>query len=290
VIVQVSRQTRSGAGDNFGMRFFPCSDVAMYFAHLVSLTPAFASQVGAFTTCDQPYTSGGVTSTECRKEVEIHLTAGTVIGTAGGPSFPGIDFGGADRRAPTLQFVNPGRSYGSDHSFGQNNTICPLDYFVVSVGDALRARLGRGAERRTIAPICGSVMQDVVNTAQGRWYFDNSVQEDPHLALAHENVDPRLGVISSGTSIPSLTAGARIFTPVSTGRVPGRVNTDFSAVTADGFIYCYETFSPSPPPPARHVLVQLVSPTRVRIEGVTGALCGDPSSWAFTTGAREFSR
>ena len=32
------------------------------------------------------------------------------------------------------------------------------------------------------------------------------------------------------------------------------------------------------------------SPTRVRIEGVLGATCGDPSAWAFTSGAREFAR
>src|SRR6185436_19954562 len=211
--------------------------------------------------CDPPYTSGGITSTECHKQVEIQLPAGTVIGTAGGPSIPGIDFGGADRRVTALAFVNPARSYGSDTDFGQNHTICPLDYFVADVAEALRARLGRGAQRRTMEPTCGSIMQDVANTAQGRWYFDNTVQDDPHLALAHENVDPRLGVISSGTSIPSLSSGARVFTPATTGRV----NLDFQLVTSDGLIYCYEAFSTSPPP-LRHVLIQLVSSARVKIE------------------------
>jgi hypothetical protein len=127
-------------------------------------------------------------------------------------------------------------------------------------------------------------MQDVPNTAQGRWFFDNSLQDDPHLALAHDNGDPRIGVISAGTSIPSLPVGARNFTPVTTGRI----NVDFPLVTANGQIYCYQNFGGAPP--ARHVLLQLVSASRVRIEGVLGALCGDPTTWTFTSGAREFMR
>jgi hypothetical protein len=288
LITEVSKQTRSGGGPNdgvnYGMKFFPCADVFMYFSHIVTLSPDLTTRVGAITDCDPPSTVGGITSIECNKIIQIRLTAGTLIGTVGGPSFPGVDFGGADRRVPKLAFVNPARSYGNNHNFGQNNTICPVDYFVPAVAGALRARLGRNGTTRTIPPVCGSVMQDVPNTAQGRWFFDNTVQEDPHLALAHDNGDPRLGTISAGTSIPSLPVGARNFTTVTTGRV----NLDFPLVTADGQIYCYQNLVFGPP--ARHVLIQLISATRVRIEGVLGATCGDPATWVFTSGAREFTR
>ena len=288
-VTEVSKQTRSGGspndGVNYGLRFFPCADVWMYFSHLTSLSPDFASRVGAITECEPPSTSGGFTNVECRKGVEITLSAGTLIGTIGGPSFPGVDFGGADRRVPELPFVNPARSYGNGQPFGQNRTICPLDYFAPTVAEALRARLGRNGITRTIAPVCGTIMQDVANTAQGRWYFDNTLQDDPHLALAHDNGDPRLGVISTGTSIPGLPVSARNFTPVTTGHV----NRDFGLVTADGQIYCYENFQLFAPP-ARHVLLQLISPTRVRIDGLLGAPCGDSSTWAFTASAREFTR
>jgi len=290
VITEVSKQTRSGGGPNdginYGMKFFPCADVFMYFAHLVTLRAEFAAQVGAITNCDPPYSTGGITSVACNKLVHISLAAGTVIGTAGGPTFPGIDNGGADRRVPQLAFVNQARSYGNNQSFGQNRTICPVDYFVPAVANALRARFGRSGVTRTIPPVCGTLMQDVPNSAQGRWYFDNTVQDDPHLALAHDNADPRLGVISSGTSIPSLPVGARGFTPVASGRI----NLDFSLVTSDGLVYCYQTFTPLPPPPSRHVLIQLTSTTRLRIEGVIGAACGDPTTWTFSAGAREFTR
>ena len=290
VIVEVTKQTRTGGGQsdgvNYGLRFFPCADVAMYFAHLITLSAELASQVGQITECDPPSSSGGITSAECRKRVEINLAAGAQIGTAGGTAFPGIDYGGADSRTPELAFVNPGRSYGSGQGFGQSHTICPVDYFVPAVASALRAKFGRNGVRRTIAPVCGTIMQDVANTAQGRWYFDNTARDDPHLALAHDNGDPRIGVISAGISIPSLPTGAREFTPATSGRV----NLDFPLVTNDGSIYCYQTFSPSPPPPLRHVLIQLTSPTQLRIEGVIGATCGDPSTWTFTSGAKDFTR
>ena len=67
------------------------------------------------------------------------------------------------------------------------------------------------------------------------------------------------------------------------------MNLDFPLVTANGQIYCYQSFVPSGPVP-RHVLLQLVSASRVRIDGVLGGSCGDPSTWVFTPGAREFTR
>lgn len=65
----------------------------------------------------------------------------------------------------------------------------------------LSALLGRFTLRRIIAPTCGTIMQDIAGTAQGRWFFDTSSGEDRHLALVHDNVDPRVGVFSVGTSL-----------------------------------------------------------------------------------------
>ena len=293
VVTGVTKSTRTAGGTadatDYGITFFPCADVIMFFAHIVALSADLSAKVGALTVCDAPYSTGGTTAVDCRKTVEISLAAGASIGTVGGPTNPGVDYGGNDRRVPPLAFVNPSRSYGGGSSFGQNNVVCPLDYFVPAVATALRARLGGNGVTRTIPPVCGTVMQDLANTAQGRWYFDNTTRDDAHLALAHDNVDPRLGVISAGTSIPSLPSLAgdvRTFTPSASGRV----NTDFPMVTADNQIYCYQTFRGNVSPPARHVLIQLLSPTRVRIDGIVGATCGDPATWAFSSGAREFSR
>jgi len=52
VIANIQQQTSTGAGlptvVDYGMTFFPCSDVMMTFAHLTSVTPALLSQAGSF--------------------------------------------------------------------------------------------------------------------------------------------------------------------------------------------------------------------------------------------------
>jgi len=290
IIRSVLRVTRTGGGGpdvtDYAMRFFPCADVFMYFGHVLTLAPDIVAQVGSFTSCDPPQSIGGYTYVRCEKVVEIPVRAGGLLGTYGGALGFTLDYGGYDRRVPEAAFVDPARSYGSGQDFGQNRTICPLDYFVPAVAAALRAKLGGNGKVRTAEPICGTIMQDLANTAQGRWYFDATPQEDPHLALIHDNVDPSVGLFSIGTSIPSLPTSTRLFVPATTGRV----NRDFPGVTPDGVIYCYQNFTQQPPPPFRHILLQLTAPATVRIEGVLGTLCGDPSTWSFTAGARNFSR
>ena len=286
VVSEVSRRTRlSGAPSviEYSMVFFPCADLNLYFGNVV-LTTELEARIGAFGQCQQS-SAGGSTYESCTKRLNLKLTAGSLIGTMGGDNGNTIDFGGYDRRVPQLPFINPARSYGTGTEFGHNRTICPIDYFVASVVSALRTKFGNDRLRRTMEPLCGTIMQDLPNTAQGRWFFNETMQDDPHLALVHDNIDPRVAVISVGNSIPSLPTRYWGFTPAASGRV----NADFPRVTADGLRYCYQTFVGATSP-IRHVLIQLVSATRVRIEGFTGALCGDPSTWAFTAGAREFAR
>jgi hypothetical protein len=285
-VSEVTRQTRlSGAASviDYSMTFFPCADLSLYFAHVV-LTPELLAEIGPFGTCNQ-YVAGGDTYESCAKRVNLKLKAGALIGAMGGTFGNVLDFGGYDRRVAQLPFVNQARSYGNGTEFGQNRTICPVDYFVVSVASWLRGKFGTSSKRRTVDPLCGTIMQDVPNTAQGRWFFNDTPQDEPHLALAHDNIDPRIGVISVGTSVPSLPPRYWGFTPAATGRV----NADFPRVTVDGLTYCYENFL-NATQPIKHVLVQLISATRVRIEGFAGALCGNESTWAFTAGAREFAR
>ncbi len=286
VVSEVSRLTRLSGPPSvieYSMVFFPCADLNLYFGNVV-LTTELEARIGAFENCQQS-SNGGNTFESCTKRLNLKLTAGSLIGTMGGDNGNTIDFGGYDRRVPQLPFINPARSYGNGTEFGHNRTICPVDYFVPSVASALRAKLGTDRLRRTVEPLCGTIMQDLPNTAQGRWFFNETMQDDPHLGLVHDNIDPRIAVISVGNSIPSLPTRYWGFTPAASGRV----NADFSRVTADGQTYCYQTFVGATSP-IRHVLIQLISATRVRIEGFTGALCGDPSTWAFTAGAREFAR
>jgi hypothetical protein len=146
----------------------------------------------------------------------------------------------------------------------------------------MRAKLGAGTLRRTVPPLCGEVAQDVPNSAAGRWFRPGSptYPEDPHLALAHDNVNPANGVFSVGTSIPSLPAGTYAFTPASSGRV----NLDFRFVTTVGELECYQVSG------NRRIVVQLASATRLRISPFGTGTCGDPATWTLGTGAVEFER
>ena len=123
---------------------------------------------------------------------------------------------------------------------------------------------------------------DVANTASGRWFRPGSptYPEDPHLALAHDNYQPALAAFSVGTSIPSLPTGVYTFTPASTGRV----NLDFQYVTTIGETECYSTSR------NQRVLLQLVSASRLRVEGIGPGACGDPATWVLGAGAVEFER
>ncbi|MFN8581258.1 MAG: hypothetical protein U0163_09820 [Gemmatimonadaceae bacterium] len=266
---------------DYTITFFPCADLRVYFAHVATLRPEFAATVGSMdVSCNAPYTTGGITVQQCYKNVTIPVVAGDTFATGGGG-----DFGAYDRRTAPLAFINQTR-IGGDGPYGQLHTVCPLDYFEPNVRVALEAKLGRWGltQRRTIAPVCGTIMQDVPNTAQGRWFFDATQTEDPHLALVHDNVDPTQAVFSVGTSVPGLSVGTYSFTPSPTAA--GHHNVDFGLVTADGAVYCYDTSFPT----ARRVLVQLVTASRLRIEGASGATCGAGPSWSMSSAAAEYSR
>ncbi|MBM4438512.1 MAG: hypothetical protein FJ029_15100 [Actinobacteria bacterium] len=110
----------------------------------------------------------------------------------------------------------------------------------------------------------------------------------------HDYVEPAEPVISTGTSVPRLRVGLYSFTP----RASGRVNRDFSQVTPDGQIYCYEAFRTGRTAgglnlgqPPGIVLLALADPYTLRIEVQTDrAVCGEPAGWAFTSAATAFER
>ena len=281
-IVQAMLQKRTGGGqpefDDYGLDFYPCATQHFYFAHISSISASLAAQLGPLdASCNSPYMTGGFTFQQCRKTVKVELAAGDTIGTAGGPGQGALDLGLIDDASAPLPFVDPARVNANTL-----HAACPVDQFVTAVRDSLRVRFKVNGNQRTIPPVCGTVMQDVANTAQGRWYFDATTNEDHHLALVHTNWDPTIGAFSIGTSVPGTTATTMFFTPSTTSRT----NRDFNLVTADGIIYCYQLTNFS-----GHVFTQLVSNIQVKIEVfASGATCGDSSTWAFTASAATFDR
>ncbi|HEY5544668.1 MAG TPA: hypothetical protein VIK50_01325 [Gemmatimonadaceae bacterium] len=282
VVTEVLVQHRTGGGqpdlDDYSVTFFPCADVMIQLGHVARLGTQFSAKVGALDgECAAPYPTGGFTYQQCRKSVNVSMAAGEAIGVTGGT----LDVFARDRRV-NVSWANPARLSDAVGDFGDRHVACAIDYFVAPIGDQLRSKLGtQGAVRRT-PPVCGDVAQDVVNTAAGRWFQPGSptYPEDPHLALAHDNVVPSLGVFSVGTSIPSLPANVYTFPPVPIGRT----NLDFRYVATVGEIICY-TVSRN-----QRVLLQLVSAVRLKVEGIGPGACGDPGTWAFSAGAVEFER
>ena len=283
------RSTGSERGTDYGIRFFPCDEVEAFFIHVSTLTGELEESFREpYDECNE-YSTGGSNYKNCWKTVNVKLSAGELIGTAGGGQEQNaLDLGVYDLRVDPQPYANPDR-------WGEQllHVVCPLDYFTADVRDALRAKLGShdGTTSRAGPVACGEVEQDEPGTAQGVWILPGTVYtypEDPHLSLVHDNVDPSTGVFSVGVSMADsgLSSGLYHFDPASSGLV----NRDFKDVTADGAIYCYETrdrFGSEPLPFV--ILVQLTSPTTLRSERQDSASCGS-GPWQFSSAYTDYER
>ena len=228
-------QYASPPSTDYSITFWSCNQFVAYFGHVEQLSENLLIHAGPFEggRCIN-HSDGNIT---CQKDVIIETEAGEIIGVSEG----GLDFGAMDSRVPPLTHANPAR-----YSSSVLHAVCAIDYYSPDVRDRLRGRFGghRGQRLRTVEPICGEVEQDEPGTAQGNWFLrgtEGSLSSSPttHLALVHDNVDPLLGAFSVGAPVPGIGPFAVIFAPQTCG---GRVNLDFNQVTADGNIYCYDSW------------------------------------------------
>lgn len=239
---------------DFGARFAVCREVVGYFDHLHSLSPKLqaAYDAGETISCNE-YTLGygpsigSIQYRFCRRQVEVPVTAGEVIGTAGGGIGQRVfDVGLFDSRVVPAQVANPRRWWWGRRHIAQ--AVCAVDYFALGVKVQLEPLLGGHPNNegpRTIEPRCGQVIQDLPGTAQGTWVPPDErfiVHDTPHLALVHDPIDPRLAAFSVGERLAEAGIPPAVyrFTP----RVSGYVNRDFSDIRADGKMYCFETQGP----------------------------------------------
>ncbi|MBI4322546.1 MAG: hypothetical protein HY675_28985 [Chloroflexi bacterium] len=277
-ISSLSRSENLTAGyADYSIAVSPCREFEIQLGHVTTLSQRLSDRlVAPFDTCNE-YATGGQSYRYCYKsfrETEIGVAAGERLGTAGGRAGQNaLDVWARDSRASPLVYANPSRWSGP-----ALQVVCPLDYFVGGVKNALYGKVPR-----TLPPICGEVEQDEPSTAQGVWFVLGTTQtypEDPHLALVHDNFDPSQGAFSVGTSMSrsGLSSGVYRFTPANVGRV----NRDFSDVT-DGNIYCYE------PQYMTTIILQLTGPNTLRIERQTEASCGN-GPWVFGTSHTDFER
>ncbi len=274
---------------DYSLYYGICDGMDGYLHHIKTLSASLLSQAGPL---DQNCSlSQGNAIRNCSANVTINVQAGDVIGTvvgSTGSSLVGLDFGTHDLRAPALTFANPSR-----RSIYQLHTVCGVDYFGGSLQANLESRLGAfdGSTRRTAAPLCGEYNQDVAGTAQGNWYLDGTPagsQQDEfdELALVHDNVDSSTGVFSVGRAVTAsnLPASVYRFAPTSSGLV----NRDFDDVTANGNVYCYDSFTNFIAPDV--ILIQMTSATTLKIEYQSSLSGCGVASWSLTSNATTFIR
>ena len=268
---------------DYSIDFRACKQIWGKFGHISSISEKLQSQIKDASDC-QTYSTGGTTVKMCRKNVGIKISAGEKIGTVGGlkGGSAGLDFWLSDYRTSELKFANPSRWSENDL-----HNVCATDYFMSDVRDGIKEKIGGwNGLKRVIEPICGTIAQDIIGTAQGDWYaVGKTDHEDPHLALVHDNINPTVPAFSIGTST-NMHSGVYTFAPASSGFV----NIDFNNVKSDGNIYCYNAQGKylNPSKTIIVILVQLTSSKTLKIEKANLNDCGT-GPWSFENPA-EFER
>ena len=129
-------------------------------------------------------------------------------------------------------------------------------------------------------------MQDIAGTAQGNWFAfpGRLTQEDAHLALVHDNVDPRQPIFSVGTSIPGLATATYPYTV----RDVGLVNRDFFQIRADTKVYCFEGLG-TRTNAAMRIVLTMPKERELQIEAQLNSECG-AGPWTLGAKAVRFER
>jgi hypothetical protein len=281
--------TTPGIAD-YSVEFSPCAEVYAQFGHVSTIAPAILSRLGAFDQyCNTYSPAPGASVSTCEtKAGAIKVSAGEIIGTAGGasPHSLALDFSLWDARVPAIAYVNPARWSQSNDRFDNLHVVGASDYFAEPVKSQLAARVGSydGATHRTVLPIGGSIAVDVAGSMMGFWFNPTqpTYPEVPHLAVSPDNLDPTRVAFSVGTSLPGWNRGIVWFTPVNAGYV----NRNPAQVSADGSIYCFESAGPWV------ILAKLVDANTLRLEAEPQAAfsCAAAQPWTFTAAAFDYKR
>lgn len=244
----------------YSIGFTPCKEVLFYFEAMGTISDALKQAVQNAKNTE--LVSGGMEGNQetvlKSYRVDYVTKPGEVIGTAGGPDYPGatLDWGVYDFRIPKLGFL------GEQFDNRLQYTTCPIDYFPRSLKDQLYEKFDR-----KVPPRCGEVMQDKTGTIQGNWKAEDQpalLNDLVLMSIVHHNTDPSIGIIGVAGVIAN--HGSIDFTP----EHGGFVNREPSEVKADGQIYCYQSGShrqvSSASPISGRILLQLQNGRTMKIE------------------------
>ena len=202
--------------------FALCQDIIGYYNHVKVLSDD-VTQIIENVECES---FSSKSSDSCTKVLLHKVPEGTKLGAVG-LNQGNFDFGLIDQR-DRLDFINPDRYPVRDQYL-----YCAFDYYPDSTKQQFYDLINR------VDGTCGHVMYDIPNTLKGNWFhetaqLENVVDWNVHLAFVDHYEDPSIQVVSV----------AGIFTDPSLFKfIPqnsGQINREFSQVTADGHIYCYQ--------------------------------------------------
>ncbi len=242
-ITKIGKSEEIGGVADYGVDFAQCKDALGKFGHIGSLTTTIQNELAKIETKCQEYATGGENYKNCEyNNLKIEVKAGEEIGGAG-----------------------DGRS-----GF--------LDYYPTTQKDTFYSLLqGPNGGKRTKEPRCGTVEVDIAGTAQGVWFYNlqgQVQQEDEHLALAFDNIETDKQVFSVGTAGThgGIESGAYHFTP----KTDGQIDRDFSQVTPDGKVYCYNTqsYNGGQGGAKKAILLTMPSAGKLRLAKASTFVCG----------------
>jgi len=271
-----------------------CREIYGDYQHIAVLEPDLEAHLSG-ARCEV-YSTETETVEACGRRVRIPVSAGRVLGQAGGAT-TGLDFDLFDRR---VSF-----DYVAGHRYPQARwAICPQHLFVPPLRDFLLARTGRDGVWRTAEPVCGTMEIDVAGTAQGMWVLEgqnvtfSATTHDRFFALARHDLhaDTHQVLVTAHASFRHPAWGAIVYSFPIEGE--GRVNRGWANLPADGTLFCYlpETDVGHWPVTDLSFLAALGPDGRVTVEridhsaGESPCAIQSPDSWAFTGAAVRLMR
>jgi len=241
--------------------FTSCKDVIGYYNHVKELS----DELEKIVTENECSFQGESKSTSCHIETFQKIKSNSLMGQVGRLQ-GNWDFGVFDL-SKTLTFANPSR-YGT-RSF---HIQCPFDYYDQTMQKQFFDLIARDDAQQ-----CGIIAQDVPGTLKGNWFFGDSHAAsgsdwDKYLAFVDDNENPNVQVVSVGGVFTD--AGKWEFFP----QTSGLIKREFSDVTPDGNVYCYEDEDPNnfnQGRPEGRILVEMTSETELKIEHQSGSCDGN---------------
>lgn len=245
--------------NDWALHLRPCEDIKMYLLHLRWLSPTLMNAIGSLELEDTAMFDGDPTRF---KKVDIDVSAGDILGVAGGPGITSFDLGLMDYSEPANNYVRPDRydidAFIADLIFFGNWTeelvravipdrlqqVCGLDYFAPPIQADLKNKLGSFMfqEPAVGLPPCQHHMRDVAGTMAGNWFLDPdqpwlTTHEESTLSATVYNVDPSVSVIGLTQFLfPALPFDSDwYFEPEPTGLI----NRAFEVMTSDIRVFCY---------------------------------------------------